>query len=104
MVIFLAMRRAPAFVAARLLAACSATGVDPTNGDAHVDGGAISTKAHQSLADEVEGDAERLLKISMPAGYVSLGPLARVNTSNCSMYLTVIRFADQPVGTAPTWQ
>lgn len=45
---------------------------------------------------------QRLLTARFPAGGVVLGPLACIATSNCSMYLTVIRFADQPSGTAPS--
>lgn len=41
---------------------------------------------------------QRLLKASFSAGSVALGPLACGTTANCSMYLTIIRFADQPSG------
>jgi hypothetical protein len=44
---------------------------------------------------------QRLFAVRFPAGEVSLGPLACTATSNCSMYLTIIRFADQPPGIAP---
>jgi hypothetical protein len=45
---------------------------------------------------------QRLFQARFPAGDVSLGPLGCVSTSNCSMYLTIIRFADQQSGTPPT--
>lgn len=44
---------------------------------------------------------QRLYTARFPAGEVSLGPLACTATSYCSMYLTIIRFADQPAGMAP---
>jgi hypothetical protein len=45
---------------------------------------------------------QRLYQAHFPAGEVALGPLACTAASNCSMYLTVIRFADQPSGTIPS--
>ena len=45
---------------------------------------------------------QRLHTARFPAGSVSLGPLGCISTSDCSMYLTLIRFADQPSGTAPS--
>jgi hypothetical protein len=45
---------------------------------------------------------QRLLQARFPAGDVSLGPLGCVSTSNCSMYLTIIRFADRQGDTPPT--
>jgi hypothetical protein len=47
---------------------------------------------------------QRLWRARFPAGDVELGPLACINTSTCSMYLTVVRFADQPGGIAPSCQ
>jgi hypothetical protein len=43
---------------------------------------------------------QRLLKARFPAGEVALGPMACSDGANCSMYLTIIKFADQPSGTA----
>jgi hypothetical protein len=45
---------------------------------------------------------QRLFQMRFPAGSVALGPLACINPSNCSMYITVIRFADQPAGVTPS--
>jgi hypothetical protein len=45
---------------------------------------------------------QRLRMARFPAGDVSLGPLGCYSTSSCSMYLTIIRFVDQPSGTPPT--
>ncbi|MBN2574189.1 MAG: hypothetical protein JXP73_06470 [Deltaproteobacteria bacterium] len=44
---------------------------------------------------------QRLLKTRFAAGEVTLGPMGCISTSDCSMYLTVIRFADQVGATAP---
>jgi hypothetical protein len=43
---------------------------------------------------------QRLRKARLPEGEVSLGPLGCFSTSNCSMYLTIIRFVDQQTGPA----
>jgi|GEM_PF-4573027 len=43
---------------------------------------------------------QRLLKATFAAGSVALGPLGCASTANCSMYLTVIKFVDQPSGAA----
>lgn len=45
---------------------------------------------------------QRLFRARFPAGSVALGPLACTATSSCSMYLTIIRFADQPAGVPPS--
>lgn len=44
---------------------------------------------------------QRLRLARFPAGDVSLGPLGCFSTSNCSMYLTIIRFVDQPSDMSP---
>lgn len=45
---------------------------------------------------------QRLFVARFPAGDVPLGPMACTDTSTCSMYLTILRFADQAIGTAST--
>jgi hypothetical protein len=49
-----------------------------------------------SVGEPTSTVTQRLWQARFPAGDVELGPLACINTSNCSMYLTVVRFADQP--------
>jgi hypothetical protein len=57
-----------------------------------------------SVGEPTSTVTQRLWRARLPAGDVELGPLACINTSTCSMYLTVVRFVDQPIGTPPSCQ